>query len=40
MFRNLNDAPVKDVQNEQVAKWKKIDLLHKCENAKIGRAHV
>ncbi len=36
MFRNLNDAPVKDVQNEQVAKWKKIDLLHKCENAREG----
>ena len=36
MFRNLNDAPVKDVQNEQVAQWKKIDLLHKCENAREG----
>ena len=36
MFRNLNDAPVKDVQNEQVAKWKKIDLLHKCESEREG----
>ena len=36
MFKNLNDAPVKDVQNEQVAKWKKIDLLHKCESAREG----
>ena len=36
MFKNLNDAPVKDVQNEQVAEWKRIDLLHKCENAREG----
>ena len=36
MFKNLNDAPVKDVQNEQVAKWKKIDLLHKCESEREG----
>ncbi len=36
MFKNLNDAPVKDVQNEQVAQWKKIDLLHKCESAREG----
>ncbi len=36
MFKNLNANPVKDVQNEQVQKWKKIDLLHKCENAREG----
>ncbi|MBR6473320.1 MAG: isoleucine--tRNA ligase, partial [Firmicutes bacterium] len=36
MFKNLNDLPVKDVQNEQVANWKRIDLLHKCENAREG----
>ncbi|MBQ3358753.1 MAG: class I tRNA ligase family protein [Microbacterium sp.] len=36
MFKNLNAAPVKDVQNEQVAKWKKIDLLHKCESEREG----
>ena len=36
MFRNLNDAPVKDVQNEQVKEWKRIDLLHKCESEREG----
>lgn len=36
MFQNLNDRPVAEVQNEQVAKWKRIDLLHKCENAREG----
>ena len=36
MFEHLNDAPVKEVQTEQVNNWKRIDLLHKCENAREG----
>ncbi len=36
MFKNLSDKPVKDVQLEQVANWKKVDLLHKCESSREG----
>ncbi|MCQ2554850.1 MAG: isoleucine--tRNA ligase [Clostridia bacterium] len=36
MFKNLSEKDVKDVQLEQVESWKKIDLLHKCENAREG----
>ena len=36
MFNKLSELPVKDVQNEQVKNWKKIDLLHKCENTREG----
>ena len=36
MFNDLKDAPVKDVQNEQVASWKRIDLLHRCVEQREG----
>ncbi len=36
MFNDLKDAPVKDVQNEQVAGWKRIDLLHRCVEQREG----
>jgi isoleucyl-tRNA synthetase len=36
MFKDLKDAPVKDVQNEQVAGWKRIDLLHRCIEEREG----
>ncbi|MBR5739742.1 MAG: class I tRNA ligase family protein, partial [Firmicutes bacterium] len=36
MFNDLKDAPVKDVQNQQVANWKRIDLLHKCVEEREG----
>ena len=32
MFKKLSDAPIAEVQNAQVAKWKEEDLLTK-ENA-------
>ncbi|MCI5689074.1 MAG: isoleucine--tRNA ligase [Emergencia sp.] len=34
MFKKLSDKPVAQVQNEQVEKWKKEDLLHKCVTAR------
>ncbi|MCI9638981.1 isoleucine--tRNA ligase [Emergencia sp. 1XD21-10] len=34
MFKKLSDKPVAQVQNEQVEKWKKEDLLHKCVSAR------
>lgn len=36
MFEKLSDRPVAEVQKEQVAKWKKDDLLGKCVRAREG----
>lgn len=36
MFKNLSEKPIAEVQNEQVAKWKEEDLLHKCVTAREG----
>ena len=36
MFKSLSDKPVAEFQKEQVKNWKKIDLLHKCENVREG----
>lgn len=37
MFEKLSDRPVAEVQNDQVAKWKEEDLLHKCVTAREGQ---
>ena len=34
MFKKLSDAPIAEVQNAQVAKWKEEDLLTKCVTAR------
>ncbi len=36
MFKKLSDAPIAEVQNAQVAKWKEEDLLTKCVTARDG----
>ena len=36
MFEKLNERPIAEVQNEQVAKWKEEDLLHKCVTEREG----
>ena len=36
MFKKLSDAPIAEVQNAQVAKWKEEDLLTKCVTAREG----
>ena len=36
MFKNLSEKPIAEVQEEQVAKWKEEDLLHKCVSAREG----
>ena len=36
MFEKLNEKPIAEVQNEQVAKWKEEDLLHKCVTEREG----
>lgn len=36
MFEKLNDAPVAEVQEEQVRKWNDVDLLAKCVEAREG----
>ena len=37
MFEKLSDAPVAEVQNAQVEKWKKDDLLGRCVKAREGQ---
>ncbi|MGI6177086.1 MAG: isoleucine--tRNA ligase [Eubacterium sp.] len=37
MFEKLSDAPVAEVQNAQVKKWKEDDLLEKCVKAREGK---
>ncbi|MBE6030152.1 MAG: isoleucine--tRNA ligase [Clostridiales bacterium] len=36
MFKNLSEKPIKEVQAEQVKKWKEEDLLGKCVAAREG----
>lgn len=36
MFKKLSDAPIAEVQNAQVEKWKADDLLEKCVTAREG----
>ncbi len=36
MFNKLSEKPVAEVQKEQVANWKKVDLLHKCVTEREG----
>ncbi len=34
MFNKLSERPIAEVQNQQVEKWKKVDLLKKCVTAR------
>ncbi len=36
MFKNLNEAPIAQVQNSQVEEWKNKDLLKKCVSTREG----
>ncbi len=36
MFKNLNELPIAQVQNEQAEKWKNDDLLKKCVSTRDG----
>ncbi len=37
MFKNLSEKPIKEVQSEQVKRWKEEDLLGKCVAAREGQ---
>ena len=40
MFERLSEQPVAEVQQEQVEKWKREDLLKKCVTAREGETKI